>query len=78
MMAYLETVLDSLWVNFLDRCSEGVSDELLNLREYVTLEVKVQFRVLCTNDFREILEAHFVTVFELTVVFGLLLYRVVC
>ena len=48
---------------------EGVSDDFLNLWENISQEIKVEVGLLSTDDFVEVLEAQFVSIFKFTVVF---------
>ena len=64
-------------VDLMERRSERVSDEFLNLREYVSLHVEVQVWLLGVYNFCEVLEAHLVRVFILTVVLRFVLDGVI-
>ena len=75
--SYLKTVLQSLWVNLVERSFKSVSYELLNLREDVPVEVEVDVRLLGAYNFGEVLEAHLVAILEFAIVFCFLLDSVV-
>ena len=76
--SYLESVVQALRVNLVERCLVGVSDELLYLREDVPVEVEVELGLLRADHLRKVLPAQLVTVFKFAIVLGLLLYRVIC
>ena len=78
LVTYFEGVLEALWVDLGEGGLESVSDQLLDLREDVTMEVKVEFGLLGADDLREVLPAELVAVLELAVVVRLLLDSVVC
>ena len=74
---YLEAVLKSVGVYFVKSCLESVGYEFLDLRKDVAVEVEVELGLLRADDFGKVLKAHFVSVLKLSVVFCLLLYRVI-
>ena len=76
-LTYLEGVLEALRVDPGEGGLESVSDQFLDLRENVTMEVKVEFGLLSADNLREVLPAELITVLELAVVVRLLLYGVV-
>ena len=76
-LTYLEGVLEALRVNPGEGGLESVSDQFLDLRENVTMEVKVEFGLLSADNLREVLPAELVAVLKLAIVIGLLLDRIV-
>ena len=78
METYFESVLKASWVEFVESCPIRISYQLLDLRENVSLHIKVNIRLLSINDFSKILEAHLVCIFEFTVIFGFVLDGIVC
>ena len=66
-----------MWVD-LCKCSlESVGDQFLDLRENVSMEVKVEFGLLGADNLREVLQAELVAILKLAVVVRLLLYGVI-
>ena len=66
-----------MWVD-LCKCSlESVGDQFLDLRENVSMEVKVELRLLGADNLREVLQAELVAILKLAVVVRLLLYGVI-
>ena len=74
---YLKGVLKSLRIYLGDRCLVGVRYKFLNLREYISMEVKVKFGLLRANNLCEILPAHLITILKFSIFVCFLLNSVV-
>ena len=68
MKTYFKAVLQTCRIDLVEGRSESVSYQFLNLWEDVSLHIEVDIRLLSTNDFAEVLEAHLVCVLEFPVV----------
>ena len=65
------------WVEFVESCPIRIGYQLLDLWENISLQIKVEIRLLGVDDLREVLETHFVCIFEFSVIFRLVLDGVV-
>lgn len=70
--------MEPLWVYFREGCFESVCDQLLNLREDISVEVKVDFGLLRTDNLCKVLPTELVSILKLAVVVSFLLDRIVC
>ena len=64
MQTYFERVLQTLRVDLGERSPKSVSNEFLNLRENISLHIKVEIWLLIIYDLGKVLEAHFVCIFK--------------
>ena len=74
---YLESVLQTLWVNLGECCLVSVSNQLLNLWEDVSMEVKVQIGLLLSYHLRKVLPTQLIAVFKFSILIRLLLDGIV-
>ena len=77
VQTYLEGVMQTMRINLSEGCLIGICNEFLHLGENIAMEVKVELWLLSTDDFREVLPAQLVTIFELSIVLSLLLDSIV-
>lgn len=69
--------MKTLRVYFMEGCFVCVCDQFLDLREDISVKVKVKLGLLRTNYFRKVLPAKLVTIFKLSIVVSLLLDSII-
>lgn len=70
--------MKTLRINLGEGCLVRVCNELLNLREDVSVEIEVELGLLRTDHLCEVLEAQLVSILKLSVVVRFLLNSIVC